>query len=41
MHTRPNCRHTATFVGYKLKKIIGSIVATVGVIMPSVIVIML
>jgi chromate transporter len=27
-------------VGYKLKKIIGSIVATVGVIMPSVIVIM-
>ena len=33
--------NTATFVGYKKKKIIGGIVATLGVITPSIIIICL
>ena len=32
--------NTATFVGYKLKKVVGGIVATLGVISPSLIIIM-
>lgn len=33
--------NTATFIGYKLKGIIGSIIATLGVIFPSIVVILI
>lgn len=33
--------NTATFIGYKRKKIIGSIVATIGIITPSIIIILI